>query len=366
MNMIKTTLPIKYWNDSNTRIISPEDENGRKIEVAYFFEVQFTGHSIHYPQPLIYSHYNKNLILPTKEMFMSLGRGTVYEDTMEYDVDLADIESKHNEFVYYFVFNTDNYFHFIYDTLPYLYGYFNEKKYFPNLKLLVSPPVGKIDLHPFVWDTFELLGITRGDVLFLSDKTRYKTVIVGSSLTHDGLSDLPPHKNIFDIINRMKGNYDVVEKIYISRRSWTHNNKENIGTDYTEKRRCINEDDVVSLFKERGFKEVFCENLNMRQKIGLFNSAKVIAGPTGGGMVNTIFSPPETKVISIDSPTFFDVNRRLKYAMSHTQLHHFTNTEFVGRIDETIESKGSLSISGGLNSPWKVDIDKLNQFLDNV
>ena len=33
MNMKKITLPIKYWNDVNTRIISPEDDNGRKIEI---------------------------------------------------------------------------------------------------------------------------------------------------------------------------------------------------------------------------------------------------------------------------------------------------------------------------------------------
>ena len=114
MNIIKTTLPIKYWNDLETRVISPEDENGRKIEIGYFFGVQFTGHSIHYPQPLIYSHYSSNLILPTKEMFMSLGRGTVYEDKMEYDVNIEKTESIQDGFVYYFVYNTANYFHFIY------------------------------------------------------------------------------------------------------------------------------------------------------------------------------------------------------------------------------------------------------------
>ena len=106
MNMKKTSLPIKYWNDVETRIISPEDDNGRKVEIGYFFGVQFTGHSIHYPQPLIYSHYDDNLILPTKEMFMSLGRGTVYEDKMEYDVNIENTESTHDGFVYYFVYNT--------------------------------------------------------------------------------------------------------------------------------------------------------------------------------------------------------------------------------------------------------------------
>ena len=83
-------------------------------------------------------------------------------------------------------------------------------------------------------------------------------------------------------------------------------------------------------------------------------------------MANIIFSRPETKVISIDSPTFFDVNRRLKYAMCHTKLHHFTDTEFVGRIEESIENKGSLSISGGLNSPWKVNLNNFKNFVDAI
>lgn len=367
MNMIKITLPIKYWNDTETKIISPEDENGRKIEVAYFSEVQFTGHSIHYPQPLIYSHKSKKLILPIKEMFMSLGRGTVYEETMEYKVDIENYNLTYDGDVYYFVYNMANYFHFIYDTLPYLYGYFNQKKHFPDLKLLVSPPEGRIDLYPFVWDTLELLGITRNDVVFLNDKTMYKTVVVGSSLTHDGLSNTPPHKGVFNIINLLDGDYHYApEKIYISRRTWMHNNKENIGTDYTEKRRCVNEDDVVTLFKGRGFKEVFCENLDMKEKIGLFRNAKVIAGPIGGGMVNTIFSPSDTKVILIDSPLYFDVNSRLEYAMCHTQLYHFTDTEFVDRIEETTESIGSLSISGGLNSPWRVNLNTLKNFVDEI
>ena len=41
------TSPIEYWNDGKTRLIESEDENGRKIEVGYFFGVEFTGHSVH-------------------------------------------------------------------------------------------------------------------------------------------------------------------------------------------------------------------------------------------------------------------------------------------------------------------------------
>ena len=85
-------------------------------------------------------------------------------------------------------------------------------------------------------------------------------------------------------------------------------------------------------------------------------------------MVNTIFSPPETKVISIDSPTFFDINTRFEYSMCHTQLHHFTDTEFVGDSTGWVEpyDVGVLSISGGLNSPWRVNMDSLKEFVSGI
>jgi hypothetical protein len=52
--------------------------------------------------------------------------------------------------------------------------------------------------------------------------------------------------------------------------------------------------------------------------------------------------------------------------MSHTQLHHFNDTEFVVKVEESVESDNALSISGGLNSPWKVNLNKLALFLKDV
>lgn len=367
MNIKKIILPIEYWNRENTKLISDIDENGRNIEVSTFSSCQFVGLSKHYPLPLIFSHQSQKLYLPTKEMFMSLGRGTVYEEKMEYELNFP-LQSLHTvvEPVFYFAYNVANYYHFIYDTLPYLYSYFNEKKYIPNLKLLISPPDGKTDLYPFVWESLELLGITKDDVLFLNFETLYDTVLVGSSLTHNGLSNRPPHKGLFEIINRMKSDYQGPEKIYISRRTWLHNNLENIGTNYTERRRCVNEDEVAEFFKSIGYVEIFCENMTMREKIGLFNSAKYVAGPIGGGMCNVIFSHPKTKVISINSPMFFEINSRFEYSMAHTKLYHFNETKFVEKLEESIDGHGALSISGGLNSPWEVNINRLKSFVKYV
>ena len=145
-----------------------------------------------------------------------------------------------------------------------------------------------------------------------------------------------------------------------------HNKTENLGTNMTEARKCVNEDEVAEYFISRGYEEVFCENLSMKEKVGLFRGAKVVAGPIGGGMVNTIFSKPSTKVISINSPTFFDINTRFEYSMCHTDLHHFNDTEFDGDAIGWVEGQGALSISGGLNSPWKVNLDRLKEFVDTL
>ena len=52
--------------------------------------------------------------------------------------------------------------------------------------------------------------------------------------------------------------------------------------------------------------------------------------------------------------------------MMHTQLHHFNDTEFVDMVEESVESDGALSISGGLNSHWKVNLNKLRTFINDV
>ena len=365
MNTIKISSQIRYWDQNPTRRISATDRNGRTIEVAYFPLAQFTGYSKHYPLPLLYSYKNKKLFLPLREKFMSLDRGTVYEvGDMFFEDELPEVQKTVDIPMFYFVYNMANYYHFIYDTLPYLFSYFNEKRIHPDMKLLVSPPEGQDDLYPFVWDSLNMLGITRDDVVFLDPEVMYNRVCVSSSLTHNGLSNCPPHRGVFDILNSMKSDYVGPEKIYISRRTWVHNKKDNIGTDYTERRRCVNEDQVAQIFKLYGFQEIFCENLTMEEKIGMFRTAKYIAGPIGGGMCNTIFSPPDTKVMSINSPTFMDVNLRFAYSMVHTDLFNFEHTEFVDRQEESVESEGSLSITGGLNSPWQVDLNKLSKILD--
>tara|TARA_Y100000310_G_scaffold305453_1_gene345613 strand:- start:422 stop:1510 length:1089 start_codon:yes stop_codon:yes gene_type:complete len=354
-------MKIKYWDKSDVgdiQIISDE----RDIKVGYFKDCTIEGISLHYPQPLIKS--KGELLLPTIERFMSLNRGTIYEETMEWDCKNTNINNVENTPVFYFVYNCANYFHWIYDTVSYLYSYFQEKEKIKDLKLLINVPDGKDDLYPFIYETLELLGITKKDLLFLDAETKYETIIIGSSLTHNRMSLEPPHSGLFSIVNSMNGIFSDKKRIYISRRTWTREESNNIGTNYTTERMCVNEDEVVDIFKGYGFEEIFCENLSMKEKVGLFRNTKFVAGPIGGGMSNVLFCKPNTEVISINSPEFFPINERLKYAFDHTNIHMFNDTEFVNRNEGIITHDNALSISGGLNSYWEVDLNKLKKELE--
>ena len=105
MTMAKITLPIRYWDQGPTRRISTTD-NGRTIEAAYFNYVKFTGLSKHYPLPLVNSYQTKKLYLPLREKFISLNRGTVYEDgDMSYEIEHLPLGKTCDIPMFYFVYN---------------------------------------------------------------------------------------------------------------------------------------------------------------------------------------------------------------------------------------------------------------------
>jgi len=64
-------------------------------------------------------------------------------------------------------------------------------------------------------------------------------------------------------------------------------------------RKILNEDEVFTLFEEKGFKRYELSNLSILEQILLFNNAEIIAGEHGAGFVNTLFCKPSTMIIEI-------------------------------------------------------------------
>jgi hypothetical protein len=318
-------------------IISDIDSTSRDIKYIHLQHVSIVGRNACYPNCLCLID-NKKLLSPYDEKVMSLNKEIFYDKSDEdYLLSLinnaganADANTIEECPVYFFIYNFDNYFHFIYDTIPYLYTFTVLKKTYPNMKLLVSYPNPSLNkFYKFNEDIFDIFNI-RDDLLIHKEGTVYNNVYIGNSLTHGGLSNNPPRNEVYQLFRNITlTDKEFPKKIYISRRSWIHNDKSNMGTDYTERRKLVNEDELVAKLCKEGFTEVFCENMSMIDKIVMFNKAEVIVGAIGGGMCNLLFSTSKTKVLCIVSPYFLDINYRFRFSMDHTNIEYIYDTQLV-------------------------------------
>lgn len=353
-----------------------KDENNREINIYHFYNANVTGHNLYYPNCLLYSE--NNLYLPLQEKTMSLNMGTIYEkQNMIYDYTLKDYNKLKGNY-FFFVYNTDNYFHFLYDSLPYLISYFELKKDIPDLKLLIQYPNPQKNNHyPFVTEMLELLGINDTYIEIINSKCQYENVFVSTSYTHDFDSNLPPRKEIYDfyqsisikVLNIYKN--PTPKKIYISRRTHFHNDFSNIGTNYTQRRKLVNEDELVDKLTKEGYIELFTEKLSSIEKIAYFANASHVVGCIGGGIANVLFSKPDTKLTAIISPTFLEVNKRFKYSLDCVEVfydkntEHIENTDFkkymrvktidnkvIGEIIEVKEDSIIIQYTDGSNTGW--------------
>ncbi|MHA2039400.1 MAG: glycosyltransferase family 61 protein [Promethearchaeota archaeon] len=357
-----------------------KDDNDRQINIYTLKDVNFVGQNLFYPNTVAFCTSDNKLFCPLEEKTMSLA-------SLGTDDRLENFNKKTNKIyekpVFFFVYNTDNYYHFLYDTLPYLISFLHLKKQHHDLKLLVNFPNTKNKkLYKFIVETFELLKISSNDLAFIDGKTKYKTVFISSSFTHGHNSNLPPRSEIHKVINLIKDSalqkkvkIDTPKKIYISRRSWKHNDFSNIGTNYTTRRKLECEDLLVEKLIDSGYKEVFCENLSMTEKIHLFHNAEKIVGPIGGGLVNALFSNKTTELFVICSPVFFDVNSRFKFSFDNVTTKYYEKTghvekdkikkfmrvitkdNYVGEVIDVSSDHVIINYSDGSVAGWNNEIE---------
>ncbi|WP_426956357.1 glycosyltransferase family 61 protein [Muricoccus radiodurans] len=69
-------------------------------------------------------------------------------------------------------------------------------------------------------------------------------------------------------------------------------------------RRLLNEDRVGGLLGARGFVPVVLEDLSLPDQVALFRGAECVAGVYGGGLFNTVFSPPSLRLLSLTSAEY--------------------------------------------------------------
>lgn len=359
-----------------------------------FENAVLTGNTLDYPNVLLST--GGELIQPVHEMTMSTQTTTEIQD---YVPRISDLLFMRRGCYFFFIYNTDNYFHFLYDSLPFVLEFLRLRASpeFEGMKLLMSP---QSLTYPFVHDCLQMIGITVDDIEYASYGFQYERVIVVNSYTHDGQSNNPPHPDIWKLYSAMKTlafktQIETPKKFYVSRRSWIHGDTTNLGTNYTTRRKIMVEDELVEKLKTKGYMEVFCEKLSMEEKIQYFANATHIVGAIGGGMCNLVFASPKCKVVSINSPEFDRINARFLYTMQHIDLTQFTETwvssplykrvrcgSKIGEIVAVHDGKLQIAVGNGitwnggllwvndtdvvyldngLNSPWYFDVNKCIQ-----
>ena len=395
-------------NDSVLKVFE-KDSNNREINIYSLTNVMITGESLHYPNTLVYQVTDDVLYNPINEKTMSLKEVVTNDD---FNITVKQQTKTEEQSVFFFIYNTDNYFHFVYDSLPYLISFNKIKINKPEIKLLMNYPVGKKHFYKFVTEFLSILGITYDDIIIADENTLYKEILISTSYTHDFDSNLPPRNEIYEfyqeIVNKVNiDTKNLPKKIYVSRRSWIHGDMSNIGTNYTTRRKLVNEDDLVDFLVVKGYEEIFTETFTTEQKIALFKNAESVVGSIGGGVCNVLFSNPKCKLTTLVSPYFLDVNKRFIYSLNNIDLTLFSDTkniettyfkkymrvkygEIIGEIVEidgddititysdtrlsgwnsenkyktmTLKSQDCVRLDEGLNSSWKINLEEFKKIL---
>jgi hypothetical protein len=169
-------MTIKNFDDFELyKKLYPLDNNKRQINIYKAINLTPINDTF-YPNCYFYS--GNTIINPMREKTMSLSDIDFKPTNTEVSKGLSVYKNP----VFYFVYNTDNYYHFIYDTLPYLISFFNRKKEIPNLKLFMNyPNRSKLEFYRFVEEFLDILEIKKEDITIISTDLIYEEVYFSNS-----------------------------------------------------------------------------------------------------------------------------------------------------------------------------------------
>jgi tetratricopeptide (TPR) repeat protein/capsular polysaccharide biosynthesis protein len=211
----------------------------------------------------------------------------------------------------------------------YCYNYYHWMfEFLPQIELLRRSgiDIGSIDkfavnhcCFPFQRETVSLLGIPLEKIVETYNKNNHiqaRQLLVSSVIREST-------KWACDFLRREFLNDSIIglhkkQRIFISRK---------------QRRRVINEDELVAVLSEFGFKSIAPESLSVAEQISLFAAAEVVIGAHGAALTNTVFCSPGTKVIEIFAPDY--VNPCYRKLSSQVGLEYW---EFIGERVADIDS----------------------------
>ena len=307
-------------------------------------------------QIIDFKRYGVEIIKKDQPVLVDLGKNATRVIPPK-DVDVAwNGVVQRGKYFYWYSKPLHNYYHTILDSLGCLFYYFELKFDNPDLKLLLNKNHPKLNKWPpFVREVLDLLNI---EYEFTDEHTVYENVYFGDTLnqspTGARISPKPGQFLMIDGLVRaakqLKLDVPQHDNIYISRRT-KHNpnySKDLIGEDNTQKRGCVNEDEIVDILSKHGFVEVFGENYTLAEKITMFSRMIKYVTFSGAGITNTLYRK-KGFIGGISSPglLFPDIQRHGRHIIYSKYYDNvvniFQDTSFVDPQSKKY------------NNPWKIN-----------
>jgi hypothetical protein len=136
-----------------------------------------------------------------------------------------------------------------------------------------------------------------------------------------------------------------VDKIYVSRR------------DAKKSRILLNEEDVEKFLINKGYKVVVGSNYSGEQLAQIYSKAKIVVGPLGAGLLNTLFSPENIKILALTSPGYYEAHL--------AQISKLRGNSYRYLIGDEISAEDD--IEGGIrNSNYFIPLEQLAKEIDLI
>jgi len=196
-------MDISQLNELKIHTTIFKSDNNREINIHKLLNSVPVGNELLYPNILFFSYGDNKVYNPINETIMSL-KSVAHNRIIDLKIENIKYEIIEESPMFFFIYNTDNYYHFIYDTLPYLITFNELRKTIPSLKLLMSyPNQDKTEFYKFVTEFLTILNIKKDDIKIVKASTLYKTIYVSTSYTHGFDSNWPPRQEIYDFYQQI-------------------------------------------------------------------------------------------------------------------------------------------------------------------
>lgn len=184
------------------------------------------------------------------------------------------------------------------------------------------------DRSPWIFEVLHILGLPRRPIYTVEEVcgTRFEKLTMTNVLSTEGFFHTETREAFFRISRKLRivdgGRPREHRKIFVSR-ALSHARAPHY-------RVLINESQLLEIAARHGFEIIFPETLTFADQIRVFDSAAVVVGPSGSGMLSTIFSPPGTAVVDMESFTVA-VRQHARIYSSTEKLYSFCFGRFDAR-----------------------------------